>query len=79
MVSFRHKMGGKLSAKLDSPTVQRFTAWIGVFGFMIGLSAFLIVRMWFEKAIDDFNKSIVAQGDNGPELIAAAGNGFTSM
>jgi hypothetical protein len=43
-----------------------------------GLASFLIVRMWFEKAIDDFNKSIVSQGKNAPELVAAAGNGFTS-
>jgi hypothetical protein len=34
--------------------------------------------MWFEKAIDDFNKDIVSQGKNAPELVAAAGNGFTS-
>lgn len=34
--------------------------------------------MWFEKAIDDFNKSIIAEGKSGAELIAAAGNGFTS-
>lgn len=98
LVSFRHKFGGGLSAKLDSPIVQRLTAWIGVFGFMIGawnlyylysinlnhmlyfsgLTSFLVVRMWFEKAIDDFNKSIVSQGKNAPELVAAAGNGFTS-
>jgi hypothetical protein len=48
-------------------------------GFQLsGLASFLIVRMWFEKAIDDFNKSIVSQGKNAPELVAAAGNGFTS-
>jgi len=79
LVSFRHKFGGGLSAKLDSPMVQRITAWIGVFGFMIGLASFLIVRMWFEKAIDDFNKDIISQGKNGPQLVAAAGNGFTMV
>lgn len=79
LVSFRHKLGGRLSEKLDSPVVQSLTAWIGVFGFMIGLSSFLIIRMWFAKAIDDFNQSIVAQGKNAPELVAAAGNGFTMV
>jgi len=79
LVSFRHKFGGGLSAKLDSPIIQRLTAWIGVFGFMIGLASFLIVRMWFEKAIDDFNKNIVSQGKGAPELVAAAGNGFTMV
>jgi len=79
LVSFRHKFGGGLSEKLDRPIIQRLTAWIGVFGFMLGLASFLIVRMWFEKAIDDFNKSIVSQGKNAPELVAAAGNGFTMV
>jgi len=79
LVSFRHKFGEGLSEKLDSPMIQRITAWIGVFGFMIGLASFLIVRMWFEKAIDDFNNSIVSQGKNAPELVAAAGNGFTMV
>ncbi|KIM85245.1 hypothetical protein PILCRDRAFT_354716 [Piloderma croceum F 1598] len=100
LVSFRHKFGEGLSEKLDSPMIQRITAWIGVFGFMIGariysmppiqsakrlafqlsgLASFLIVRMWFEKAIDDFNQSIVSQSKNAPELVAAAGNGFTMV
>lgn len=34
--------------------------------------------MWFGKAIDDFNASIAAQGQQGPQLIAATGNAFTS-
>jgi len=46
--------------------------------FYVGITAVLIVRIWFEKAIDDFNQSIIAQGKNGPELLAATGNGFTS-
>jgi len=38
---------------------------------------FVIVRLWTEEIIEDFNKTIVSQGKNAPELIAAAGNGFT--
>jgi len=79
LVAFRHKMSGGFANKLHSPMVQRLTAWVGVFGFMIGISSFLIVRMWFEKAIDDFNKNVIAQGTKGPELMAAAGNGFTMV
>jgi len=79
LVSFRHKMGEGIAAKLNQPLFARLTAWIGVFGFMIGLASFLITRMWFEKAIDDFNKGIIAQGKGAPELIAAAGNGFTMI
>jgi hypothetical protein len=44
----------------------------------LGLTAFLITRMWFGKAVDDFNDSIISQGQQGPQLIAAIGNGFTS-
>ena len=34
--------------------------------------------MWFGKAVQDFNASIVAQGQQGPKLIASIGNAFTS-
>lgn len=34
--------------------------------------------MWFGKAVQDFNDFIVAQGHNGPNLVANLGNGFTS-
>ncbi|KAF7970615.1 hypothetical protein HWV62_23647 [Athelia sp. TMB] len=79
LVSFRHLMSGKFAEKLDSSMVHQVTAWIGVFGFMVGLTAFLIVRMWFAKAIDDFNNAIIAQGSSGPKLIASAGNGFVMV
>jgi len=39
IVSFRHKFGEGMSEKLDKPMVQRLTAWVGVFGFMIGTYA----------------------------------------
>jgi hypothetical protein len=45
---------------------------------MSGLASFLIIRMWFAKAVDDFNKNIVSGGKNAPELIATTSNGFTS-
>jgi hypothetical protein len=45
---------------------------------VIGLTSFLIIRMWFGKAVDDFNTSIASQGQQGPHLIAATGNAFTS-
>jgi hypothetical protein len=45
----------------------------------IGLTTLLIVRMWFGKAIQDFNASIAQQGKNGPSLIASSGNAFTSQ
>jgi len=34
--------------------------------------------MWFGKAVQDFNASIAAQGQQGPKLIATIGNAFTS-
>jgi len=79
MIAFRAKLGAKLSAALDRPMTQRVTAWIGIFGFMIGISSFLIIRMWFGKAVDDFNQSIELAGANAPHLIAELSNGFTMV
>jgi hypothetical protein len=45
---------------------------------VLGLTSFLIIRMWFGKAIEDFNKAIAQGGNNAPHLIAQTGNGFTS-
>jgi len=78
LISFRHKLGG-LSATLEKPLVQRLSAWVGFFGFIIGITSFLVVRMWFGKAVEDFNASIEAQGQQGPQLVASTGNGFTMV
>lgn len=43
-----------------------------------GLTAFLILRMWFGKAVDDFNSSVQQLGSSAPEIAASIGNGFTS-
>jgi hypothetical protein len=45
---------------------------------VVGLTSFLILRMWFGKAVQDFNSSIQAQGAQGPQLVADTGNAFTS-
>jgi hypothetical protein len=45
---------------------------------MLGLSAFLIIRMWFGKAADDFNQTVSNAGDSAPDLMAATGNAFIS-
>ncbi|KAJ6519856.1 hypothetical protein C8R45DRAFT_1085797 [Mycena sanguinolenta] len=79
LISFRHKMGERMSTMLDNPMVQRLSAWLGFFGFMIGITSFLILRMWFGKAADDFNDSIILQGSDAPELIANVGNAFTMI
>ncbi|KAJ7181697.1 hypothetical protein C8R43DRAFT_869900 [Mycena crocata] len=79
MISFRHKMGEKMTAMFDKPIIQRSSAWIGFFGFIIGITGFLILRMWFGKAVDDFNNSIVLQGSQGPQIIANIGNAFTMV
>jgi hypothetical protein len=34
--------------------------------------------MWLEKTMQDFNASIGAQGNDGPQLIAHLGKGFIS-
>ncbi|KAI0078926.1 hypothetical protein K474DRAFT_784563 [Panus rudis PR-1116 ss-1] len=73
--SFRSKMGAK-GAFLDKPLIQRLTTWLGVIGFIVGLTTFLVVRMWFGKAVDDFNKALVRQGNDAPRLIAQIDNAF---
>lgn len=46
--------------------------------FLIGLTAFMVLRMWFGKTVQDFNTSIQNQGSQGPKLIAETSNAFTS-
>ncbi|KXN84826.1 hypothetical protein AN958_12120 [Leucoagaricus sp. SymC.cos] len=78
LVSLRHKMG-KAGNALETPLLQNLSAGIGFLGFMIGLTSFLILRMWFGKAVQDFNSSIQAQGSQGPKLVADTGNAFTMI
>ncbi|EGN94569.1 hypothetical protein SERLA73DRAFT_144395 [Serpula lacrymans var. lacrymans S7.3] len=75
-ISFRHVIPGKFGEFWDRPMTQRGSAWIGIFGFLVGLASFLIVRMWFGKAVDDFNQGIASQGSGGPALVASTSNAF---
>ncbi|OJT12945.1 hypothetical protein TRAPUB_10510 [Trametes pubescens] len=77
MTAFRGKMG-KFGNTFDKPAVQRATAWIGLLGFLIGITSFLVLRMWFGKAVEDFNRDISKEGADAPQLIAATSNGFIS-
>jgi len=45
---------------------------------VLGLTSFLVIRMWFGKAVEDFNRAIIEGGTNAPQLIAQLSNGFTS-
>jgi len=64
---------------LDRPVIPRASAWLGLLGFMTGLTSFLIIRMWFGKAVEDFNNAIVKGGTDAPQLIAQISNGFTMV
>ncbi|KAF8516191.1 hypothetical protein BU17DRAFT_93020 [Hysterangium stoloniferum] len=75
----RERLGGKISLLLGKPAVARAAAWVGVLGYLIGLSAFLVNRMWFGKAIDDFNVQVAQMGSGGPDIQAGLGNGFTML
>ncbi|KAI5124661.1 hypothetical protein M0805_004269 [Coniferiporia weirii] len=79
LISFRSKLGPKLGSALDKPFINRTVAWMGLLGFMIGLTAFLVLRMWFGKAVDDFNSGIIALGGEAPQVVASIGNGFTMV
>ncbi|KAI0757029.1 hypothetical protein C8Q80DRAFT_1131739 [Daedaleopsis nitida] len=78
LTAFRGKMG-KLGNVFDKPGMQRATAWIGLLGFIIGITSFLVIRMWFGKAVEDFNRSIFKDGSDAPQLIAATSNGFVMV
>lgn len=45
----------------------------------VGITSFLVLRMWFGKAVEDFNRDISKEGADAPQLIAATSNGFISM
>ncbi|EIW86676.1 hypothetical protein CONPUDRAFT_43699 [Coniophora puteana RWD-64-598 SS2] len=77
-ISFRHFMGNA-GAVWDKPLVQRASAWLGIVSFLLGLTSFLVVFMWFGKAAEDFNLSIQGQGTNGPQLLASTSNAFTMV
>ncbi|KAI0304854.1 hypothetical protein BC826DRAFT_978601 [Russula brevipes] len=79
LISLRANLGAKFSAILDRPVLHRASAWLGLLGFMIGLTSFLVIRMWFGKAVDDFNEAIVKAGNSAPHLIAQLSNGFTMV
>ncbi|KAH9946647.1 hypothetical protein B0H21DRAFT_883577 [Amylocystis lapponica] len=66
---------GRFGANFYKPVVQRVTAWIGFLGFIIGLTSFVVVYMWFGKAVDDFNDDISKETD-APALSASTSNGF---
>ncbi|KAF8814317.1 hypothetical protein BYT27DRAFT_7130124 [Phlegmacium glaucopus] len=81
LIALRHKCAKVpvLGGILNSQVLWRLTAWVGFLGFLIGLTTFLVIRMWFGKAVEDFTASIRSQGQQGPNLIAAIGNGFTMV
>jgi len=79
LISLRHKLGGKVAAMMERPAIQRFSAWIGFFGFFVGLTAFVVLRMLLGKTVDDFNNTIISLGADGPQLVASDGNGFTMV
>jgi len=79
LMCFREKLGGRISDYLGRPAVSRFAAWTGVLGFMIGITSYFVIRMWFGRAIDDFNQDLSLLGKAAPELQASVGNGFTMI
>ncbi|KAI0257522.1 hypothetical protein BJV78DRAFT_1278032 [Lactifluus subvellereus] len=75
LISLRANLGPN---SLPGWTVLRFTAHLPGLGYL-GLTSFLVIRMWFGKAVEDFNKAITHGGSNAPHLIAQTSNGFTMV
>ncbi|TFL03082.1 hypothetical protein BDV98DRAFT_565382 [Pterulicium gracile] len=76
LITLRHKLPGKFGAVFEKPAVQRTSAWIGFAGFMIGLTAVLVMRMWWGKVVGDFNLGVIREGDE-HKVIAQTSNAFT--
>lgn len=55
--------------------MRHIVIWSGLCGLLIGLSFFLLAKLWFDKIAIDFNKGITTK--SGPIYTAQAGNGFT--
>jgi hypothetical protein len=72
LLALGHKLG-RVGALANRPSVARASAWLGFFGWLMGLSAFLVLRLWFAKAIEDFNTTAAADNQ---ALVAVDGNGF---
>jgi hypothetical protein len=39
LISLRHKMNPKLAGLLEKPMLQRLSAWLGFFGFLVGMKS----------------------------------------
>jgi len=76
LIAMRSRLG-KLGSFLSRPSISRASAWLGLFGFLIGMTVYLVLRLWFGKMAVDFNQAISKQGSRGPQLIANVGNAFT--
>jgi len=72
---FHHKLGSNFGGIFTKPATHRLTALIGFFGFLIGITSFLIARIWFEKAAQDFNNIVSTEGQT--KFVASMGNAFT--
>ena len=55
------------------------TALLGLLIFGEELPGESYLRMWYGKAVDDFNAAILQAGSSGPQILASIENGFTSM
>lgn len=64
-----------MAAAMDKPLIQRLTAWMGFIGFFIGFTTHVIVRMWFDKTVNDFNGSL----SQNVKDVASIGNAFTMV
>lgn len=60
----------------DSPRTEKYAVILGTVGFVFGLLAFGIVRIWFGKNAYDFNLGVEIADDPGPVLQASVANGF---
>jgi len=76
--AFRYKMG-KAGQLLDKWLMQKLIAWVGVIGFIIGLSSFVSLRRLLGKSVQSFNEAIQNPEYKGPQFVARTANGFIML
>jgi len=74
LTAYRYKIGTYRS--YDSRSTQKFIAWLGFLGIIMGLGCFVSLRRSLGTTVENFNGAIGGPDYKGPKLVASITNGF---
>jgi hypothetical protein len=75
LTAYRYKIG-KWGLSYDSRSMQKFIAWLGFLGIIMGLGCFVSLRRALGTTVQDFNAAIEDPNYEGPQLVASIASGF---